>query len=49
VNLNNKKYCFLNEQLNQEEYQNKISTIEINQFKENFNKFAENFPKPYTR
>jgi len=49
VNLNNKSYYFLNQPLFQEEYKKKVSEImgsyeKIEEFKEEFKKFALSFP-----
>ena len=54
VNLRNKKYCFLNEQYNLDEYQKKINTLSLQSteslitLQEKFFGFSQNFPKKYS-
>lgn len=50
VNLRNKSYCFLNEQLTQDEYKRRVSEImgsytKIEEFKKVFDAFVLNFPR----
>ena len=49
VNLKNKKYFYLNQELTKEEYYKKIENINVNDFKKTFKNFSKKQPKPYTR
>ncbi len=49
VNLRNKKYFYLNQELTSEEYYKKIENININDFKDIFEDFSKKQIKPYTR
>ncbi len=50
TNLRNKQYCFLNEQLSKEQYENRINNIDlwkhsvIQKYKKEFDKFCLKFP-----
>jgi hypothetical protein len=50
VNLSNKQYCFYNEQLTKEEYEKRISEIDLGSYdtltreQQKFNEFRNNFP-----
>jgi len=51
VNMRNKQYCFLNEQLTKEEYENKIPDLGsrkiVDEEKKKFSEFLRNQPRPY--
>ncbi|MEO5635398.1 MAG: hypothetical protein ABIS26_01865 [Candidatus Paceibacterota bacterium] len=55
VNLVNKEYCIFNEQYTKEEYQNKMTKINLGSFKEiektqkEFNEFALKFPRRFAK